>query len=190
MAKTYVLNKKDQALLLKLARDALETSFKDHDPDTSKVGHLTQLRGCFVTLHKNGQLRGCIGFPKPIMPLYEQIIEASKAAAFEDPRFSQVTKNELKEVVIEISILTRPELIKVKDSNEYLQNIDIGKDGLIIQGENSGLLLPQVATEYKFDQKQFLECVSEKAGLNKDAWKDLNNKIYKFKAEIFSEDAE
>ena len=190
MAKTYNLNKKDQTLLLKLARDALECSFKDADVDVSKVGHLTQLRGCFVTLHKDNQLRGCIGFPKPIMPLYEQIITACRAAAFEDPRFSPVTKNELKNIVIEISILTKPELIKVKNSDEYLENIEIGKDGLIIQGESSGLLLPQVATEYNFDPKQFLECVCEKAELNKDAWKDSKNKIYKFKAEIFSEDTD
>jgi hypothetical protein len=188
MAKTYVLNKKDQALLLKLARDAIEISFKDTDPDVSKVGHLTQLRGCFVTLHKEGQLRGCIGFPKPIMPLYEQIIAASRAAAFEDPRFSPVIKNEIKDIIIEISILTRPEVLKVKDSDEYLKNIEIGKDGLIIQGESSGLLLPQVAIEYNFNPKQFLECVCEKAGLEKDAWRNLTNKIYKFKAEIFSED--
>ena len=190
MNRTYVLNKKDQTLLLKLARDAIETSFKDRDPDVSKVGHLTQLRGCFVTLHKNRQLRGCIGFPKPIMPLFEQIIAASKAAAFEDPRFTPVSKNETKDILIEISILTRPELIKVKDSDEYLKNIEIGRDGLIIQGISSGLLLPQVATEYNFDQKQFLECLSEKAGVDKDAWKDLENKIFKFRAEIFGEDVD
>lgn len=184
------MNKKDQALLLKLARDAIEISFKDNDPDVSKVGHLTQLRGCFVTLHKDNELRGCIGFPKPIMPLFEQIIAASKAAAFEDPRFQPVTKNEIKDIVIEISILTRPELLKAKDTDDYLKDIEIGRDGLIIQGESSGLLLPQVATEYKFDQKEFLECVSEKAGLDKNAWKNPKNKIYKFRAEIFSEDTE
>ncbi len=184
------MNKKDQSLLLKLAREAIETSFKDLDPDTRDVGHLTQLRGCFVTLHKNSQLRGCIGFPKPIMPLYEQIITASKAAAFEDPRFQPLTKNELKDIVIEISILTKPELVKVKDPDEYLKSIDIGKDGLIIQGKSSGLLLPQVATEYNFDAKQFLECVSDKAGADKDAWRNPENKIYKFHAEIFSEDIE
>jgi len=184
------LSKKDQVLLLKLARNAIEASFKDNDPDVSKVGHLTQLRGCFVTLHKDNQLRGCIGFPKPILPLCEQIIAASKAAAFEDPRFPPVIKSELKDLIIEISILTRPELLKVKESDEYIKNIEIGKDGLIIQGESSGLLLPQVATEYNFDSKQFLECVSEKAGLEKDAWKDSKNKIYTFRAEIFGEDAE
>jgi len=184
------MNKKDQALLLKLARGTLETSFNDTDPDITGVGHLTQLRGCFVTLHKNKQLRGCIGFPRPILPLYEQIIASAKAAAFEDPRFPTLVRSELKDVVIEISVLTKPELIKTKSSEEYLKNIEIGRDGLIIQGISSGLLLPQVATEYGFSPKQFLECLSEKAGMNKDAWKEPSNKIYKFKAEIFSEDTE
>ncbi len=190
MAKLYTLNKNDQKLLLDLARNALISSFNDSDPDVSKVGHLTQLRGCFVTLHKDNKLRGCIGFPKPILPLYEQIIAASKAAAFDDPRFQPLTKDELKHIVIEISILSKPELLKVKHSEDYLTNIEIGRDGLIIKGANSGLLLPQVATEYNFDAKQFLECVCEKANLDKDAWKNPENKIYKFRAEIFSEDIE
>lgn len=181
------MNKKNQKILLKLARAAIESSFEDEDPDTSECSKLTQLRGCFVTLHKNKQLRGCIGFIKPIMPLYEQIIAAAKAAAFEDSRFSSLEKNELKDIEIEISVLTKPELIKVSKPEEYIKNIEIGKDGLIIKGENSGLLLPQVATEWNFNQEQFLECLSEKAGLNKDAWKNPENKIYKFKAEIFSE---
>jgi uncharacterized protein len=184
------MNKRDKALLLKLAREAIESSFKDIELDVSNAGHLTQLRGCFVTIHKDKQLRGCIGFHKPIMPLYEQVIAASRAAAFEDPRFTPLTKNELKDVVIEISILSRPELIKAKSDEEYIQNIVIGRDGLIIQGKNSGLLLPQVATEYNFTSLQFLECVCEKAGIEKDDWKKPENKIYKFKAEIFSEDVE
>jgi uncharacterized protein len=188
MAKAYILSDKDKELLLKLARDAIISSFDDSDPDVSKVGHLTQLRGCFVTLHKHNELRGCIGFPRPVMPLYEQIIAASKAAAFEDPRFSPVVKSELKDIVIEISILTKPELLKVKNPSEYLNEIEIGTDGLIIQGVSSGLLLPQVATEYKFDSEQFLECVCEKARMPKDSWKDLKNKVYTFRAEIFSED--
>jgi len=181
------MNKKNQQLLLTLARGILEASFKDEDPDISEYMHLTQLRGCFVTLHKNNQLRGCIGFPRPIMPLYEQIIAATKAAAFEDPRFTPLSEDELKDITIEISILTRPEIIKVNDPKEYIEKIEAGRDGLIIQGESSGLLLPQVATEYKMNAKQFLETLSEKADLEKDAWKNPANKIYKFHAEIFSE---
>lgn len=184
------MNKKNQILLMKLARNTLETSFNDSDPDISSVGHLTPLRGCFVTLHKHNKLRGCIGFPRPVMPLYEQVIASTKAAAFDDPRFPPLTKEELKDIIIEISILTRPELIKIKQTEEYIKNIEIGRDGLIIQGRASGLLLPQVATEYNFTSKQFLESVSEKSGMGKDAWKDSSNKIYKFRAEIFSEDTQ
>lgn len=180
--------KKDKQLLLRLARDTLESYFKDTDPDTSECTHLTQLRGCFVTLHKNGELRGCIGFTKPIMPLFEQIIAATKAAAFEDPRFEPLVQEELKHIKIEISILTKPELIKAESQEDYLKSISIGKDGLIIQyNGHSGLLLPQVALEYHWTPEQFLEAVCDKAGLDINAWKNKNAKIYKFQAEVFSE---
>ena len=180
--------KKDQQLLLELARETLETYFKDIDPDTTDCSHLTQLRGCFVTLHKHGELRGCIGFTKPIMSLFEQIIAATKAAAFEDPRFDPLGEEELKDIKIEISVLTRPELIKAESLQDYIDNIEIGKDGLIIElYGNSGLLLPQVATEYHWTPQQFLDAVSDKAGLEADAWKQKEAKIYKFKAEVFKE---
>lgn len=180
--------KKDQQLLLRLARDTLQSYFKDLDPDTSECSHLTQLRGCFVTLHMNNALRGCIGFPRAIMPLYEQIIAATKAAAFEDTRFEPLDDTELKDIIIEISILTKPELIKVQSQEEYLEAIKIGRDGLIIQcNGKSGLLLPQVATEFKLNVVQFLEMLCEKAGTDRNAWKMKESKIYKFRAEIFSE---
>lgn len=183
-----IMLKKDQQLLLELARETLETYFKDIDPDTTDCSHLTQLRGCFVTLHKHGELRGCIGFTKPIMSLFEQIIAATKAAAFEDPRFEPLIEEELKDIKIEISILTRPELIKAESLQDYIDSIEIGKDGLIIQlYGNSGLLLPQVATEYHWTPKQFLDAVSDKAGFEPDAWKQKDAKIYKFHAEVFSE---
>jgi AmmeMemoRadiSam system protein A len=180
--------KKDGVLLLKLARNTLESAFKDIDPDTSGCAHLTMLRGCFVTLHKNNNLRGCIGFPKPVMPLFEQIIAASKAAAFDDPRFEPLNENELKHVSIEISILSEPELLKANNPSEYIDMISIGKDGLIMQsGHNSGLLLPQVATEHVMDANTFLEALSQKAGLEKDAWTNKKTKIYRFSAEVFRE---
>ncbi|GIU69718.1 MAG: AMMECR1 domain-containing protein [Candidatus Woesearchaeota archaeon] len=180
--------KKDRQLLLKLARETLEAYFKDLDPDTSDYTHLTQLKGCFVTLYKKGELRGCIGFVKPIMPLFEQVIAATKAAAFEDPRFEPVVEEELKNIKIEISILNKPELIKAESQEDYIKNINIGRDGLIIQfNGHSGLLLPQVAQEYHWTPVQFLEALSEKAGLNRDAWKHKDAKIYRFTAEVFSE---
>ncbi len=177
------MNKKDQQLLLQLARAALEARFKDTDPDVSKVGHLTQLKGCFVTLYANGKLRGCIGFPKPILPLYEQII----TAAFEDPRFTPLTSTELSTVTIEISLLTRPELIKA-NPQDYPQLIVIGRDGLIIKEKtHSGILLPQVATEHHLNSEQFLEMLCLKANLEKHVWKQNDVKIYTFHAEIFKE---
>ncbi|HGJ65641.1 TPA: AmmeMemoRadiSam system protein A [bacterium] len=180
--------KKDQQLLLKLARNTLESYFKDLDPDTSECTHLTQLKGCFVTLHKGKELRGCIGFIKPIMPLFEQIIAATKAAAFEDPRFEPLVEEELKQIRIEISILSKPELIKASSQQEYFENIKIGRDGLIIQSNgHSGLLLPQVAVEYHWTPEQFLQAVCDKAGLDIDAWKRKDTKIYKFQAEVFGE---
>jgi AmmeMemoRadiSam system protein A len=181
--------KNDKELLLQLARGTLIAYFKDMDPDTSECAHLTQLKGCFVTLHKKGELRGCIGFIKPIMPLYEQIIAATKAAAFEDPRFEPLDDSELKNIKIEISVLTKPELIKAESQQDYFDSIQIGRDGLIIQSNDghSALLLPQVAAEYHWSTKQFLDAVSQKAGLDMDAWKRKESKIYKFKAEVFKE---
>lgn len=182
------MNKKNQDLLLKLSRDTLECYFKDLDPNTSSCAHLTQLRGCFVTLRKHNELRGCIGFTKPILPLFEQIIATTKAASLEDSRFEPLTEEELKDITIEISILTKPELIKVDSQEEYLEKIQIGRDGLIIQKDGfSGLLLPQVATEYEYTAKQFLEILCQKANLDISAWKQKDAKIYKFKAEIFGE---
>ena len=182
------MNKKDQELLLKLSRNTLESYFKDQDPDTSACSHLTQLRGCFVTLHMHNQLRGCIGFPRPIMPLFEQVIAATKAAAFEDPRFDPLDEIELKNINIEISVLTNPELIKAESQEEYLEKIKVGRDGLIIQYTGvSGLLLPQVAVEYNWNVSQFLDALCEKAALPINTWKKKECKTYKFRAEIFSE---
>ena len=182
------MNKGDQQVLIELARNTLKCYFKDEDPDTSDCSHLTQLRGCFVTLRKGRALRGCIGFPKPIMPLYEQIIAATKAAAFEDPRFEPLDESDLGSIDIEISVLTRPELVKAESQDDYLENIKIGRDGIILQfNQYSGLLLPQVALEFHYNVIQFLEAVCLKAGVAKDSWKKKDAKIFKFRAEIFSE---
>jgi uncharacterized protein len=182
------MNKTDQLLLLKLARNTLESYFKDIDPDTIQCSHLTSLMGCFVTLYKNKQLRGCIGFPRPIMPLYEQVIAATKAAAFEDPRFDPLIEEEMKDIKIEISLLTEPKLINAESQDDYNKEIIIGRDGLIVQSMGkSGLLLPQVATEYHLNVEQFLESLCAKAGIPNDSWKSRNTKIYKFQAVVFGE---
>jgi AmmeMemoRadiSam system protein B/AmmeMemoRadiSam system protein A len=141
---------------------------------------LKELRGAFVTINKKGSLRGCIGHIKGVKPLYKSVEEMAAAAAFQDPRFSPVTKKELKDLDIEISVLTP--FKQITDVSE----IEVGKHGLYIeQGFYSGLLLPQVATEYGWDRNTFLEHTCRKAGLPPDAWKDKDTRIYIFSADIF-----
>lgn len=149
---------------------------------------LDQKGGVFVTLSINGNLRGCIGFPEPILPLKEAITEAAQSAAFSDPRFRPLSIDEFKSVSVEISLLTQPQLIEVDDAQDYLSNIKIGEDGLIIRGRfGSGLLLPQVFTDYKCTSQEALEMTCSKAGLPTNAWKESGNKLYKFQAQIFKE---
>lgn len=182
------MNEKDKKLLLELARKSIEEVFTNKQTKNTKYQHITEEKGCFVTLTKNGELRGCIGYIEPIYPLNKLIPNAAIHAAFRDPRFPELESEELKKIKIEISILTKPEPLVVNNPIEYLKKIVIGKDGLIIQGRfGSGLLLPQVATEHKMDAREFLECLSRKAGLEKNAWMDKQNKILRFHAEIFHE---
>jgi AmmeMemoRadiSam system protein A len=142
--------------------------------------HLKEHRGAFVTLNKHGQLRGCIGTIQPSRPLYQVVEEMAAAAAFEDSRFSPLTVHELKDLELEISVLTP--LQRIKDINE----IEIGKHGLYIKkGFYSGLLLPQVATEYNWDRQTFVEETCRKAGLHRNAWREKGTEVYMFSADIF-----
>ncbi|MBU1204163.1 MAG: TIGR00296 family protein [Nanoarchaeota archaeon] len=175
-----MLNDEQKRRLLKIARESIL------DPEFS-IREFPEKRGVFVTLHKpDGELRGCIGFPNAAYSLGESVTRASRLAAYEDFRFEPLSKDE--EFLVEISVLTEPELIEVRSSDEYLDKIEIGKDGLIIKGINgSGLLLPQVASEWKWDVKEFLENLCVKAGLSRGAWREMKNEVYKFQAEVFSE---
>ncbi|MBN2051997.1 AmmeMemoRadiSam system protein A [Candidatus Woesearchaeota archaeon] len=183
------MNNADKKILLKLARDSIKTYFKGKKPDMKEAKHLSDKQGVFVTLHdKDGDLRGCIGFPMPVYPLNMAVVEVARSAAFHDPRFPPLEEKELDKIVIEISVLTLPEPVKVERASEYMEKIKIGVDGLIIDGEyGSGLLLPQVATENNFNVQTFLNCLCQKAGMGFNCWKDLNNKISKFQAIIFNE---
>lgn len=183
-------DKKDGKELIKIARDSISSCFSGKDIEISAAlkKKLGERLGVFVTLKIDDELRGCIGYTEGIAPLYALVAEAAKAAAFSDPRFMPLSKQELDKIKIEVSVLTKPELIKAKKAEDYLKEIKIGRDGLIIRSEyGSGLLLPQVPGEWGWDVKEFLENLCNKAGMNKDAWKDLSNKIYKFSAQIFDE---
>jgi uncharacterized protein len=144
-------------------------------------------RGVFVTLTKKGSLRGCIGFPYPVMPLGEAIVHAAGAAALEDPRFPPVTKDELAAISLEVTILTVPEPLEGEPAKRP-QHVIVGKHGLIVRGMGtSGLLLPQVATDYGWDAKTFLDQTCMKAGLSGQCWTSKNIEILTFEGQIFSE---
>ncbi len=181
----------DKKKLLKLARDSIQSAFSGEeimlDADLKKK--FSKAQGVFVTLKKHGELRGCIGFPEPVFPLHDAIIKAAMAAAFEDPRFMPLTEDELGMIKIEVSVLTVPELIEVSNPDDYVKNVEVGKDGLIVRYRGfSGLLLPQVAPEFEWNSEEFLSATCEKAGLPRNTWRNPRCEIYKFQAEVFGEE--
>ena len=137
-------------------------------------------------VNKHNNLRGCIGYPEPVYPLLDAVIDSAISAAIRDPRFPSVDESELDILDYEITVLTKPRLIEVEKPIEYLDNIIIGEDGLIVErGFYRGLLLPQVAPEHNMDKEEFLSHTCMKAGLRPDAWLDENTKVYKFQGQIF-----
>lgn len=146
-------------------------------------------RGVFVTISRSGDLRGCIGLPYPVMPLGEAIEHAAAAAALEDPRFPPVRKDELGEIAVEVTILTVPVPLEGEPSDRP-EKVLVGKHGLIARGMGtSGLLLPQVATEYGWDATTFLNHTCTKAGLPDRCWTYPSIEILTFEGQIFSEKA-
>ena len=178
-------------ILINLARRSIKAFFDKKEIKLKKAEEkFKEKQGVFVTLHiyPEKQLRGCIGLPYPVLPLGNAIIEAAKSAAFNDPRFFPLAKSELDKIIIEISVLTVPELIKCKPV-ELPAKVRIGKDGLICSyGNYNGLLLPQVATEQRWNTKEFLEQTCVKAGLSPTTWLKPECHFYRFQAQIFSEE--
>jgi AmmeMemoRadiSam system protein A len=176
------LNEEEKKILHHIAKTVIENKAKGRPVPEFKIESpiLKENRGAFVTIHKKRQLRGCIGYIEGHGPLHHTIQEMAEAAAFRDPRFSPVKEKELSELDIEISVLTP--LQRVKDVSE----IQVGTHGIYIKkGWSSGLLLPQVATEYRWDRQTFLEHTCQKAGLPSAAWKEKDTEIYIFSADIF-----
>lgn len=170
--------------IIALARGAIEMRLAGEPIPVSSRSRpkLRQKTGVFVTLRRNGALRGCIGYIEGMQPLVEAIPRMAVAAAFEDPRFPPLSKGELKELQIEVTILSP--LKKIKDTDE----IKVGKHGILIRsGYNQGLLLPQVAVEENWDLKTFLMHTCLKAGLNPDAYKRPGTEIFIFEGVIISE---
>jgi uncharacterized protein (TIGR00296 family) len=185
----------DGRFLVNLARTAVGeylSKGREIDPPADTPRHLLEKSGVFVTLNSTKpthQLRGCIGYPFPTDPLVVATIRSAIEAATGDPRFDQVQLAEFKErVVVEVSVLTVPEKLTAKEPVERGNEIKIGQDGLIVgRGARRGLLLPQVAPEWKWDAEEFLSNCCLKAGLPPDAWLDKDTLVEKFQAIIFEE---
>lgn len=180
-----MLNLEQGQELVKLARNSIKSYFEGKELKTEKF---KEKRGVFVTLLLDNHLRGCIGYPEPVKPLGEATIEVARYAAFEDPRFLPLKKEEFDNIIVEVSILTLPKLIKVKDPKEYVDKIKIGRDGLIIEiPPFRGLLLPQVPIEQNWTKQEFLEQTCLKAGLLANTWKEGDIDLYTFQSQIFKE---
>lgn len=185
-----MLTKNEGEKAVKFARQVITTYVQQKPlPKEMKETIFSEKQGVFVTLHTfpTHMLRGCIGIPLPVMPLSEAIIEAAQSVT-RDPRFPPLQPSEIDTIIVEVTILTQPQQIQINQPKDYLNEIEIGRDGLIVeQGFFKGLLLPQVPIEQEWNKEEFLSQTCMKAGLPPDAWFDKETKIFKFTGQIFSE---
>ncbi len=192
-AKHSSFSASDGSLLINAARSAIITFLGTRKVmiplELLKDPRFDQKLGCFVTLKEkiDNDLRGCIGFSEPSHKLSEALSMAAIYAATEDPRFPPIRSTELRNLLIEVSVLTEPERIEVTPI-ERPYAVNVGSDGLILKWPyGSGLLLPQVATEQRWNAIEFLENLSLKAGADLDQWVKPESVLYKFRAQIFQE---
>lgn len=182
-----MLNETQRRQLLQIARDSIAAALDGQRPQLDPAQFDDELRrpaGAFVTLttKEDDELRGCIGSIFPTAPLYQAVSDNAIAAAFRDPRFDPLRKDELAGLKLEVSVMGPVQQVQSVDE------IEVGRDGLIIRrGGNAGLLLPQVATEYGWSRDEFLSHTCMKAGLPPDAWRSGQCRIERFSAEVFSE---
>ena len=181
-----MLNPEQRQTLLSIARRSIESVLDGRRPelDATELDEVLQRpSGAFVSLHtRDGDLRGCIGSIHAVAPLCHAVVSNAVNAAFRDPRFYPVQREELENLHIEISVMSPIEVVVT------IEEIEVGRDGLIIsRGERAGLLLPQVATEYGWDRETFLAQTCVKAGLSRDFWRSRECRIERFSAEVFGE---
>ncbi|HXW63352.1 MAG TPA: AmmeMemoRadiSam system protein A [Candidatus Acidoferrales bacterium] len=177
------LDNREKLLLLAVARRTVIAAVESRPSDRELPAELSALEcaGVFVTLRRCGRLRGCIGQIAVRQPAAELVAYSARAAALEDPRFEPIRKDELTEIEIELSVLSPPEPIAP-------ERVEAGRHGLIVsRGFQRGVLLPQVATEHRWESLRFLEETCVKAGLERDAWNDPQTQILAFTAQVFSE---
>ena len=181
-----MLNNSQRKTLLQIARDSIASVLDGRRPNLEQYAVDDDLRrpaGAFVTLNdRQGELRGCIGSIEPVAPLYQAVSSSAISAAFRDPRFYPVQRDEFPTLHLEISVMGP--ILLVADVAE----IEVGRDGLIIRrGHSAGLLLPQVATEHGWDRDTFLSQTCVKAGLPPASWRQPDTRIERFSAEVFGE---
>ncbi|MFH1743663.1 MAG: AmmeMemoRadiSam system protein A [bacterium] len=183
------LTESEQRTLLSLARNAVQAAVVGTSFDLpAATENLNQNCGVFVTLHRHGDLRGCLGrFEPDEIPLLELVATMAQEAALHDNRFAPISAKEIDELDIEISVLTP--MLQIHNPEQ----VEVGRHGLFIVGKSPmggrrhGTLLPQVASEQGWDRLAFLENTCRKAGLASDAWKDDETEIYVYEAEVFGE---
>lgn len=187
------ISEKCGGYLVRLARWQIgkKLGIEAQAPKAPRCKGLGENRGAFVTLHvfKPRGLRGCIGYIEPIMALEKAVAQCALHAAFEDGRFEPLAKSELGNVIVEVSVLSQPQIIGVKSPREYLEKIKIGKDGLVLEaGYCRGVFLPQVPIEQGWGVEEYLEELCVKAGAGRGCWMAQNAKVYKFQTFIFAEE--
>ena len=183
----------DGDLLLQLARQTILYELgKKNDPPATLKHKLSNLvleenRGIFVSLHKKGSLRGCIGNIEPVKTIFDGVIENAKHAALNDPRFSPLSQEELGDTCIEVSILTRPKSLDYSDAYDLIKKLRPGIDGVIIQKEGRrATFLPQVWDQLKAPES-FLAHLCIKAGLSSDEWKSGILRVSTYQVRLFEE---
>ena len=181
----------DGILAIKLARASIDQAVKGTPmPDIQIPKNFSHDSGAFVTLstYPKHELRGCIGYPEPYFSLAKSLIRGAEGAT-RDPRFPPLSESELDNIVVEVSLLSPPQKIKVKNPKDYPKLVKVGRHGLIVeQGSFKGLLLPQVPVEYGWDTEKFLSQTCIKAGLFPDAWLDSRTILYSFTGDVFTEE--
>ena len=184
------LTEKDKVFLVRLARSVIEAALDSGQKETLPDDVSTAVQetgGCFVTLHKKGALRGCIGTIEPVQSLVKGVEENAINAAFKDPRFSPLNVEELADIDLEVSVLTVPEKLIFKNPRDLKRQLKPGVHGVILSnGWRRSTFLPQVWEQLP-DTELFLRHLSEKAGLSGDGWQDPKTEIEVYEASYFSD---
>lgn len=182
VAETWEYSPEERTILLRAAHESVLAAAEGRalaSPIPS--GHLAEPRGVFTTLYQAEMLRGCVGFPLPVTPLFRAVLETARAAAVEDPRFAPVTLREAREIKISLSVMSALRRVSPEE-------VEAGRHGLLVSdGPRRGLLLPQVAVEHGWDRETFLQHTCLKAGLPPDHWRK-SARIEVFTAEVFGDD--